>query len=123
MVDIECQNRYSVQDVTRRDGDAEQVGQLTDDHEDGEAEDETGDDGLGQELRDPAHPEEPGENQDGARRQCDGRRVSDRLGNIGRMHARDKRRGQDRDGGHGSDNQLRRGAERCINQEGDGDGI
>ena len=93
MVDIECEHGYPVQDVAWRDWDSEQVGQLTDDHEDGEAEDETSDDGLGQELRDPAHPEEPGENQDGARRQCDGRRVSDRLGNIGRMHACDKRRG------------------------------
>ena len=92
LVDIEREQGYPVQDVTRRDGDAEQVGQLTDDHEDGEAEDETSDDGLGQELRDPAHPEEPGENQDGARRQCDGRRVRDRLRNIGRMHACDKRR-------------------------------
>ena len=39
------------------------------------------------------------------------------------MHARDQRRGQDRDGGHGSDNQLRRGAENGIDQEGDRDGV
>jgi hypothetical protein len=92
LVDIEREHRYPVQDVTRRDGDAQQIGQFTDDHENGEAEDKTSDNGLGQELRDPAHPEEPGKNQDGARRQCYGRRVSHRLGNIGRMHARYKRR-------------------------------
>ena len=39
------------------------------------------------------------------------------------MHARDQRRGQDRDGGYGSDNQLWRGAESRIDQEGDGDGV
>jgi hypothetical protein len=46
-----------VQDVAWRDGDAEQIGQLADDHENGEAEDKTGDDGLVQELRHPSHPE------------------------------------------------------------------
>jgi hypothetical protein len=35
LVDIECEHRYPVQDVAWRDLAAEQVGQLTDDHEDG----------------------------------------------------------------------------------------
>jgi hypothetical protein len=96
-----------VQHVAWRDGDAEQIGQLADDHENGEAEDKTRDDGLVEELRHPSHPEQSGENQDDARCECDGRCIGHRLGNTDRMQTCDKRRGQDRDGGHGSDDQLR----------------
>jgi hypothetical protein len=35
LVDIECEHGYPVQDVAWHDLAAEQVGQLTDDHEDG----------------------------------------------------------------------------------------
>ena len=74
-----AQGTHPLHDLTLRRRHPEQVGYLTEDDEDGQAQHEAGDDRLGQELRHPSDPKEAGGEQDqpGAQRQrgCVGRRL------------------------------------------------